>query len=177
MVKNRNEYRYITRRHQQISVAKSKYQLLGRKTYRPQSSDIDSMPDDAVTGSESNHDAEIEITFNSDGLVPAIAQDVDSGEVLMLAYVSPMALERTRETGHAHYYSRSREELWKKGETSGHIQRIREIRADCDADTILYLVEQTGGACHTGHQSCFYRTLDGTEVTERVFDPETVYES
>ncbi|WP_303704074.1 phosphoribosyl-AMP cyclohydrolase [Haloquadratum walsbyi] len=132
------------------------------------------MADDAVNGNKI--DAEIEITFNSDGLVPAIAQDADSGEVLMLAYVSPTALKRTRETGQAHYYSRSREELWKKGETSGHTQRICEIRADCDADTILYLVEQTGGACHTGHQSCFYRTLDGTEVINRVFDPESVYE-
>lgn len=110
------------------------------------------------------------------GLLPAVAQDADSGEVLMLAYVSPEAVARTRETGLAHYYSRSREELWQKGETSGHVQRVREIRVDCDGDTLLYLVEQTGGACHTGYRSCFYRTLDGETVGERAFDPDEVYD-
>lgn len=93
----------------------------------------------------------------------------------MLAYVSPEALERTRETGYAHYYSRSREQLWKKGGSSGHLQRIEEIRVDCDADTLLYEVRQEGGACHTGHRSCFYRTIDGEQVGERVFDPDEVY--
>ena len=121
------------------------------------------------------HDPDIDVEFGADGLVPAVAQDADSGEVLMLAYVSPAALERTRETGRAHYYSRSREELWEKGATSGHTQSVREIRVDCDADALLYLVDQTGGACHTGFRSCFYRTVDGDNVGERAFDPEDVY--
>ncbi|SDL88446.1 phosphoribosyl-AMP cyclohydrolase [Halogranum gelatinilyticum] len=118
----------------------------------------------------------VDVDFGDDGLVPAVAQDAETGEVLMLAYVSPEALERTRETGYAHYYSRSRDELWKKGGSSGHLQSIQEVRVDCDADTLLYLVDQEGGACHTGHRSCFYRTVDGDEVGEKVFDPETVYE-
>ncbi|WP_207586651.1 phosphoribosyl-AMP cyclohydrolase [Halomontanus rarus] len=120
-------------------------------------------------------DTEVDVAFDEDGLVPAIAQDAETGEVLMLAYVSPEALERTRETGLAHYYSRSRDELWQKGKTSGHVQQIESVRVDCDADTLLYLVEQEGGACHTGHRSCFYRTIEDETVGERVFDPETVY--
>ncbi|MDV7349037.1 phosphoribosyl-AMP cyclohydrolase [Halorubrum distributum] len=126
----------------------------------------------------SDADAEtepIDVDFGEEGLVPAVAQDADSGEVLMLAYVSPEALSRTRETGEAHYYSRSREELWHKGDTSGHTQTVREVRVDCDADTLLYLVDQEGGACHTGHRSCFHRTIDGEHVGERVFDPDEVY--
>ncbi|WP_435196600.1 phosphoribosyl-AMP cyclohydrolase [Natronomonas sp. EA1] len=111
----------------------------------------------------------------SDGLIPAVAQDADSGEVLMLAYVNEEAVERTKETGYAHYYSRSREELWKKGGTSGHTQAIEEIRVDCDRDALLYLVDQTGGACHTGYESCFYRTIDGEVVGEKAFDPDDVY--
>lgn len=118
----------------------------------------------------------VDVDFGDDGLVPAVAQDADSGELLMLAYVSPEALERTRETGYAHYYSRSRDELWKKGGSSGHVQRIREIRVDCDADALCYRVEQEGGACHTGYESCFYRTIDGDVVGEQVFDPEAVYD-
>ncbi len=110
------------------------------------------------------------------GLLPAVAQDADSGEVLMLAYVSEEALARTRETGLAHYYSRSREELWQKGQSSGHVQRVEEVRVDCDGDALLYLVSQEGGACHTGYESCFHRTADGDIVGERVFDPEDVYE-
>ncbi|MFC6615755.1 phosphoribosyl-AMP cyclohydrolase [Halopenitus salinus] len=120
-------------------------------------------------------EAEVDVDFGEDGLVPAIAQDADSGEVLMLAYVSPEALDRTLETGEAHYYSRSREELWHKGGTSGHVQSIEEVRVDCDEDTLLYLVDQTGGACHTGHRSCFHRTIDGEHVGERVFEPDEVY--
>ncbi|RDI71872.1 phosphoribosyl-AMP cyclohydrolase [Halopelagius longus] len=119
---------------------------------------------------------DVEVAFGESGLVPAVAQDADSGEVLMLAYVSPEALERTRETGRAHYYSRSRDELWEKGATSGHTQTVREVRVDCDADALLYVVEQTGGACHTGHRSCFHRTVDGETVGERVFDPDEVYD-
>ena len=120
-------------------------------------------------------DAGINLEF-SDGLLPVIAQDADSGRVLMLAYASPDAVDRTRETGYAHYYSRSRDELWKKGATSGHTQHVVEIRVDCDGDALLYLVDQTGGACHTGHESCFYRTIDGEEVDTRVFDPDNVYD-
>ena len=118
----------------------------------------------------------VDIDFGDDGLVPVVAQDADSGEVLMLAYVSPEALARTRETGLAHYYSRSREELWQKGASSGHVQHVTAIRVDCDADSLLYLVDQEGGACHTGYRSCFSRTVDGERVGERVFDPEAVYE-
>ncbi|WP_253737697.1 phosphoribosyl-AMP cyclohydrolase [Halohasta salina] len=119
---------------------------------------------------------QIDVDFGENGLVPAVAQDADSKDVLMLAYVSPEALEATLETGYAHYYSRSREELWKKGGSSGHLQEVQEVRVDCDADTLLYLVDQEGGACHTGHRSCFYRTVDGENVGETVFDPDDVYE-
>ncbi|MFB6110598.1 MAG: phosphoribosyl-AMP cyclohydrolase [Halodesulfurarchaeum sp.] len=117
---------------------------------------------------------EVDLEFE-DGLIPVVAQDAETDAVLMFAYATREAVERTVETGRAHYYSRSREELWEKGETSGHTQSVEEIRVDCDADTLLYRVEQTGGACHTGHRSCFYRTLDGTDVGEVVFDPEDVY--
>jgi phosphoribosyl-AMP cyclohydrolase len=115
------------------------------------------------------------IEYDENGLVPVIAQSCADGEVLMLAYANETALERTRKTGRAHYYSRSREELWEKGATSGHVQHVEEIRVDCDGDTLLYRVEQEGGACHTGHRSCFYRTLDGDVVGERLFDPDAVY--
>ena len=118
---------------------------------------------------------EVDVAFDEDGLVPVVAQDATSGEVLMLAYATREAVERTVETGRAHYYSRSRAELWEKGGTSGHTQTVREVRVDCDGDALLYRVEQDGGACHTGHYSCFYRTLDGEDVGEVVFDPEAVY--
>jgi phosphoribosyl-AMP cyclohydrolase len=118
----------------------------------------------------------VDLAFGENELLPAIAQDAESGEVLMLAYVTEEALDRSRETGEAHYYSRSRDELWHKGGSSGHVQRIEEIRVDCDGDAILYLVDQEGGACHTGYESCFYRTLDGEVVGEQVFDPDAVYE-
>ena len=113
------------------------------------------------------------------GLVPAIAQDQDTGEVLMLAYMNEEAFEKTVETGIAHYWSRSRNKIWKKGETSGHVQNVSEIRLDCDVDTVLIKVDQVGGAaCHLGYKSCFYRIYkDGElEVThEKVFDPKEVY--
>jgi phosphoribosyl-AMP cyclohydrolase len=96
------------------------------------------------------------------GLVPVIAQDAKTGEVLMLAYANAEALTLSAETGWAHYFSRSRKGLWKKGETSGHLQSIVDIRADCDGDTLLYLVEQTGPACHTGERSCFFRSYEKT---------------
>ncbi|MDM7912380.1 MAG: phosphoribosyl-AMP cyclohydrolase, partial [Methanotrichaceae archaeon] len=110
-----------------------------------------------------------------EGLIPAVAQDWKTGEVLMLAYMNNEALQKTRETGIAHYWSRSRNKLWLKGESSGHVQRIKEIRMDCDEDAILLLVEQEGGACHTGYRSCFYRTIDGKIVGEKVFEPDDVY--
>ncbi|WP_092658752.1 phosphoribosyl-AMP cyclohydrolase [Halorientalis persicus] len=120
--------------------------------------------------------ADVELAFDEQDLLPAVAQDADSGEVLMLAFVTRAAVERTRETGRAHYYSRSRDELWEKGATSGHIQTVEEILVDCDGDSLLYLVEQEGGACHTGYRSCFYRTIDGEVVGDRVFDPDDVYD-
>lgn len=125
--------------------------------------------------SEVDAAADVSVEFGEDGLVPAVAQDTESGEVLMLAYVSAEALERTKATGEAHYYSRSRDELWHKGGSSGHTQAVDEIRVDCDADAVLYLVEQSGGACHTGYRSCFHRTVEGEVVGERVFDPDEVY--
>jgi phosphoribosyl-AMP cyclohydrolase len=117
-----------------------------------------------------------DLAFDEQELLPVVAQDAGTGEVLMLAYASERALERTRESGLAHYYSRSRDELWKKGGSSGHVQHVEEIRVDCDGDSLLYLLEQEGGACHTGYESCFYRTVDGDVVGEKVFDPEDVYE-
>jgi phosphoribosyl-AMP cyclohydrolase len=110
-----------------------------------------------------------------DGLVPVIVQDAKSREVLMMAYANDEAVRLTKETGYAHYYSRSRKKLWKKGEESGHFQKIVSILTDCDEDCLLYLVEQQGAACHTGFESCFYRTLEGGVVGKKVFDPEKVY--
>ncbi len=102
----------------------------------------------------------MEIKFNKDGLVPAIAQDFETKEVLMLAYMNQESFDLTVQTGKATYYSRSRQSLWVKGETSGHFQHVKEIFYDCDCDTILLLVEQDGAACHTGNRSCFYRKLE-----------------
>jgi phosphoribosyl-AMP cyclohydrolase len=118
---------------------------------------------------------EVSLAFDEQEYIPAVAQDADTGAVVMLAYVTEEALAKTRETGYAHYYSRSRDELWKKGETSGHTQDIEEIRVDCDGDALLYRIDQSGGACHTGYGSCFHRTVDGETVGERVFDPDDVY--
>jgi len=101
------------------------------------------------------------VAWNSDGLIPAVAQDATSGEVLMLAWMDREALARTVETGEAHYWSRSRKKLWKKGETSGHVLRVVEVRVDCDADAVLLRVESVKGiACHTGRRRCFFRRLD-----------------
>ncbi|RLG38833.1 MAG: phosphoribosyl-AMP cyclohydrolase [Candidatus Alkanophagales archaeon] len=110
-----------------------------------------------------------------DLLIHAIAQDYKTGEVLMLAHMNREALEKTLETGVAHYWSRSRKKLWKKGETSGHLQIVREILVDCDGDALLLKVEQVGGACHTGYRSCFFRTLNGKVVGKKVFEPEEKY--
>lgn len=102
---------------------------------------------------------ELLIRYDSNGLIAAIAQDVTSGEILMMAWMNDMALRKTIETGEAHYWSRSRGELWHKGATSGSIQYIEDIRVDCDQDCVLLLVRQSQGACHTGRRSCFYRRI------------------
>ncbi|MFY9487790.1 MAG: bifunctional phosphoribosyl-AMP cyclohydrolase/phosphoribosyl-ATP diphosphatase HisIE [Solirubrobacterales bacterium] len=108
-----------------------------------------------------------DIVFDAEGLVPCIVQDSASGDVLTLAYMNADSLARTRETGETWFFSRSRQELWHKGETSGHTQRVVELRYDCDADTLLAIVEPSGPACHTGERTCFYRSLDGeTGVSE-----------
>ena len=101
----------------------------------------------------------LDIKWDERGLIPAIVQDATTQQVLMLAYMNAEALRLTLETGEAHFWSRSRRELWHKGATSGHVQRVREIRVDCDADTILLLVDPAGPACHTGEVSCFYRVM------------------
>ena len=107
----------------------------------------------------------IEIDFaKGNGLVPVIVQDVTTKEVLMLAYMNEESLQKTITSGYATYWSRSRQELWLKGETSGHYQHVKDIRVDCDNDTLLLLVEQTGAACHSGHYSCFYRNVEGEEL-------------
>ena len=102
-----------------------------------------------------------EVKFDSDGLVPAVVQDAGSGQVLMVAYMNKESLGKTIETGQTHFWSRSRKELWRKGETSGHTQAVKCIAVDCDSDTLLVGVEQTGVACHTGNRSCFFRELEG----------------
>ena len=113
------------------------------------------------------------------GLIPAVAQDFRSGEVLMLAFINREAWEETLRSGCATYFSRSRGKLWKKGESSGHVQKIREILVDCDRDAVIFKVEQLGpGACHTGHRSCFFRRVAADrleEIEPVVFDPEQVY--
>ena len=120
------------------------------------------------------------VKFDNSGLVPAIAQDYKSGEILMMAYMNRESLQRTMAEKKACYWSRSRKKYWVKGETSGHIQEIREILIDCDGDTILLKVNQLGpGACHTGFRSCFYRHAADNgnleEVLSKVFDEKTVY--
>lgn len=119
------------------------------------------------------------IRWTEDGLVPAIAQDAETGEILMMAWMNRESLRLTAEEGHAVYWSRSRGKLWRKGETSGHQQVVKDIRLDCDEDVILLKVEQKGGiACHTGRRSCFYRTLkDGAwvAVDPVIKDPDAIY--
>ncbi len=120
------------------------------------------------------------LKYDSNGLIPAIIQDHVTGQILMFAFMNQVSVEKTIETGFAHYWSRSRQKLWLKGETSGHLQKVKSIRTDCDKDVLLFSVEQTGAACHDGYQSCFYRVyepssddwkIDGVKV----FDPATVY--
>jgi phosphoribosyl-AMP cyclohydrolase len=122
----------------------------------------------------------IQLDFNkTGGLVPAIVQDNETGEILMLAYMNQEAFNATLSTGKATYYSRSRQTLWVKGETSGNVQLVKEIRIDCDDDTVLLKVEQRGGAaCHTGHRSCFHKKVENGVIRivgEPVFDPREVY--
>jgi phosphoribosyl-AMP cyclohydrolase len=118
------------------------------------------------------------VAFDADGLVPAIVQDAETNQVLMLAYMTADTLRETLDTGRMVYWSRSRQEKWVKGQTSGHVQTVEEVRVDCDGDTLLFKVQQKGGACHTGYRSCFYRRADnGTLVADgkKVFDPDAVY--
>jgi phosphoribosyl-AMP cyclohydrolase len=123
-----------------------------------------------------------EVAWNADGLVPAVAQDAASGEVLMVAWMSREALARTVATGEATYWSRSRGALWRKGETSGHVQKVVEVRLDCDGDTVLLRVESAGGiACHTGRRRCFFRLLEARggarrwEVTDPVLEEPSAH--
>lgn len=122
-------------------------------------------------------DRQIEnLKFDEKGLIPAVIQDEKDGCVLMVAYMNTASLRRTIETGYTHFWSRSRGKMWMKGETSGHNQKVREIRADCDGDCLLIIVEQAGpGACHTGHRSCFYSSLEGEELEPKTFDESEVY--
>ena len=122
-----------------------------------------------------------DLKYDANGLIPAIVQDSDSGEVLMMAYMNRSSLETSIETGKTHFWSRSRQEYWMKGESSGHVQEIQGIFIDCDADTLLIKVRQHGAACHEGYRSCFFRKheSDGawTVCAERMFDPKDIYGS
>jgi phosphoribosyl-AMP cyclohydrolase len=118
------------------------------------------------------------LKLNPDGLIPAIAQQHDTGEVLMMAWMNLQSLDETLATGRVCYWSRSRGKLWRKGESSGQVQHLKEIRFDCDGDTLLLLVDQTGPACHTGRRNCFYNALRGERVeviAEPLIDPEQLY--
>ena len=136
-----------------------------------------------MTHTTSASDWLTEVRFDDQGLIPAIAQDHATGQILMVAWMNAESLRETAETGRAVYFSRSRSRLWRKGEESGHVQRVIEIRLDCDADVILLKVEQLGGiACHTGRASCFYRKLEKNastpkwQITDPVLkDPELIY--
>lgn len=118
------------------------------------------------------------LPFNAAGLIPAIAQQHDTGEVLMMAWMNRVSLDETLEQGRVCYWSRSRQKLWRKGESSGQVQILKDLRFDCDGDAILLLVDQTGPACHTGRRSCFYNALRGDRVevvSEPLIDPEELY--
>ena len=120
------------------------------------------------------------LKFDGNGLIPAVIQDYKNNEVLMVAYMNDEAVKKTLETKRAHFYSRSRKKPWLKGESSGHVQKVKEVRFDCDGDCLLVKVEQIGGACHTGYRSCFYRKLKDKKGNiavsgKKVFDPDRVY--
>ena len=128
----------------------------------------------------SSDDFVASVKFDADGLVPAIAQQHDSGEVLMMAWMSANSIRETLETGRVCYWSRSRQSLWRKGESSGQVQVLKEVQIDCDGDTLLLQVDQTGVACHTGRRSCFFRAVrDGTLITiaEQLVDPADLYQN
>ncbi len=118
-----------------------------------------------------------QLKFDENGLIPAITQDAETGEVLMMAWMNAEAVEQTVATGKVHYYSRSRQKQWMKGESSGHLQIVKEIRFDCDSDCLLISIDQHGAACHTGQRSCFYRVWGGEvqEVSEKLVDAASVY--
>ncbi len=121
-----------------------------------------------------------QLKFNEQGLIPAIVQDAENGDVLMMAWMNREALQRTLETGKATYWSRSRQKFWVKGETSGHFQEVQGVYIDCDADVVLLKVKQVGAACHEGYRSCFFRRVDAETgalqvVLERLVNPEEVY--
>jgi phosphoribosyl-AMP cyclohydrolase len=117
-----------------------------------------------------------ELKYDKHGLIPAIIQDAENNEVLMMAYMNSASLQKTLETGHTHFWSRSRQKYWMKGESSGHVQEVKQVLFDCDRDTVLIKVSQKGpGACHTGHRSCFYTDISGNEIAEKVFSEEDVY--
>ncbi len=120
-----------------------------------------------------------QLKWTPDGLVPAVVQDAETGEVLMLAWMDEPAIRRTIETGQTHFYSRSRKSAWHKGGTSGHVQHVESIRVDCDGDVLLIRARQVGGACHEGYRSCFYREVDEAgglrTIAEPVFDAGRVY--
>jgi len=122
---------------------------------------------------------QLDVEFNTDGLVPAIVQDVDDGTVLMMAWMNEAALQATLQTKKATFYSRSRDKMWVKGESSGHVLEVVEVRVDCDQDVLLLRCKARGPACHVGYQSCFYRVTNAqghlTFVEQRVFDPDQVY--
>jgi phosphoribosyl-AMP cyclohydrolase len=122
-----------------------------------------------------------QLKWTADGLVPAVVQDAESGEVLMLAWMDEPAIRRTIETGQTHFYSRSRKSAWHKGGTSGHVQYVESIRIDCDGDVLLIRARQVGGACHEGYRSCFYREVDDEgglrAIAEPVFDAGRVYQA
>lgn len=117
-----------------------------------------------------------ELNYDKNGLIPAIIQDAGSNEVLMMAYMNKESLEKTISSGQTHFWSRSRNKIWKKGETSGHLQEVKSVLYDCDKDTLLIKVLQKGpGACHTGHRSCFFTDIEGHETAGKAFSPEDVY--
>ena len=116
----------------------------------------------------------VDLLFES-SLIPVVVQDQETRDVLMVAYANEEAIALTRRTGFAHYYSRSRKKIWKKGEESGHFQRVHRILVDCDGDCILYEVDQAGSACHMGYRSCFYRDIEGRIIAPKTFDPGEVY--
>ena len=119
-----------------------------------------------------------DLKYNEDGLIPAIAQQHDTNEVLMMAWMNKASIEESLETGRVCYWSRSRQAFWRKGESSGQIQLLKQFRVDCDSDTLLLLVDQTGPACHTGRRTCFYKVADDNDLiidSEPLIDPKELY--